>query len=372
MVQNITHKLKSKEKIKLAIIGGGYDSTIAKTHLRSILSTGKYEITCGCFSKKKNKNLKNSQFYSLPKKKIYNDLKKLISHEVHNTDLALVLTPPNNRHIIYRHLASKNIGIIAEKPFEGDCKKAQGIYKFIKRKKIFFVCTYNYLGYPAIMEIKPLLNKIGTINNFILEMPQQASTLKNSKIKKWRTEDKSIPNLHLDLASHLLSLVIYIFDQLPLMVNSFENKNKNYVENAYTWLKFKKFAGQFWYSKNSTGKTNDISIKIFGSKGSIEWTHAKPEELLFSNNHGDASIINRATKKTKYLKNSKFFTYSPGHPSGFLDAFINIYEQIHRLYKNKKVDAPILLNAKNNLDIVSILDKIHFSSIKKKWQRIFL
>ena len=55
MVQNLTRKTDSKEKIKLAIIGGGYDSTIAKAHLRSILATGKYEIICGCFSKKKKK-----------------------------------------------------------------------------------------------------------------------------------------------------------------------------------------------------------------------------------------------------------------------------------------------------------------------------
>ena len=41
--------------IKLAIIGGGYDSTIAKTHLRSLFSTGKYEVVCGCFSENKNK-----------------------------------------------------------------------------------------------------------------------------------------------------------------------------------------------------------------------------------------------------------------------------------------------------------------------------
>ena len=69
MVQNITHKLKSKEKIKLAIIGGGYDSTIAKTHLRSILSTGKYEITCGCFSKKKKQKFKKFSILFITQKK---------------------------------------------------------------------------------------------------------------------------------------------------------------------------------------------------------------------------------------------------------------------------------------------------------------
>ena len=45
-------KFKSK-KIRLAVIGGGHDSTISKTHFRSILASNKFEITCGCFTKKK-------------------------------------------------------------------------------------------------------------------------------------------------------------------------------------------------------------------------------------------------------------------------------------------------------------------------------
>jgi len=74
----------------------------------------------------------------LPKEKIYNDLNELITSEYKNIDLALVLTPPNNRLDIYYELAKKKIGIIAEKPFAANLKEAKIIYKFIKKKKIFF------------------------------------------------------------------------------------------------------------------------------------------------------------------------------------------------------------------------------------------
>lgn len=360
-----------KKKIKLAIVGGGYDSTIAKTHLRSLLSTGKYEVVCGCLSENKKKNKENSKFYSLSENKIYNDIQKLIFFEKKNIDLALVLTPPNTRYKIYQKLAINKIGVIAEKPFEGNVKKAKKIYKLIKNKKIFFTSTYSYLGYPAIMEIKPLLKKIGSIKNFILEMPQEASTLKKAKMKLWRTRDETIPNLHLDLASHLLSLIIYFFNETPVKVNSFENNNLRYIDNAYTWLKFKSFIGQLWFSKNSLGKKNDLSIKIFGSKGSIEWAHKNHEEIILSDNNGNKYIISRRSKNTKYLKNDKYFTYSAGHPSGFLDSFINIYEEIYKLYKNNNNKNPsILLTLKDNLKILSILEKIHHSSIKESWQKI--
>ena len=367
MVQNSAFKLK--KKIKIAVIGGGHDSTISKTHLRSILASNKFEITCGCFTKKKKKKKKKSKINLLPKEKIYNYLNELITSEYKNIDLALVLTPPNNRLDIYYELAKKKIGIIAEKPFAANLKEAKIIYKFIKKKKIFFSSTYNYLGYPAVMEIKPLLKKIGKINNLILEMPQQASTLSKNKIKKWRTKDLTIPNIHLDLASHLLSLIIYFFETVPLKVNSFEIKNlkNSYIDNAFTWLKFKKFVGHLWFSKNATGKRNELSIQIFGSKGSLHWIHSNPEEVRFCDNNGNISIINRLSKNTKYLSDKKLFTYSPGHPGGFLDAFINVYNQIYYLYNNQKTRIPILLSLKNNLDVVKSLDSIHSSSIKKKW-----
>lgn len=372
MVQNLKFNLNIKKKIKLAIIGGGFDSTISKTHLRSLLSTNKYKITCGCFSKKKNKNLKNSIFYSLPKNKIYNSITKLLSSEIKNIDLALVITPPKNRNEIYSELANKKIGIICEKPFECNIKNAKKSYQIIKNKNIFFASTYNYLGYPAIMEIKNLIKKIGKVNNFVFEMPQQSSTFYKKSIKKWRKNDEFIPNLHLDLASHLLSLVYYFFNQMPKNVNGFEAKNKKYIENAFTWLKFEKFTGQFWFSKNSTGKKNELSIRIFGSNGSIEWKHSNHEEIVFSDNKGNINIINRLSQNTKYLKNKDLFTYSAGHPGGFLDAFINIYEFISKLFHKKKIDPKILINLKTNYNIIKVLDKIHYSSIKKSWQKVSL
>ena len=63
MVQDSKFKTKNKKKIRLAIIGGSFDSTIGKTHLRSLLSTNKYKVICGCLADKRVES-KNSIFYS--------------------------------------------------------------------------------------------------------------------------------------------------------------------------------------------------------------------------------------------------------------------------------------------------------------------
>ena len=50
-------------------------------------------------------------------------------------------------------------------------------------------------------------------------------------------------------------------------------------------------------------------------------------------------IIDRDNYKIKY-KND-LFTYKTGHPNGFLESFINLYNSIHDQYLNK--------NSKKNL-----------------------
>ena len=188
--------------IKVGIIGGGYDSTIAKCHLRALRATNKFEVVAGFFSRSKNKINNNSKFYNLSKNKIYNNLNSFLKNEKKNIDLCIVLTPPVDRYIIYKELVKNNIKFITEKPFESNYQNSLKAYKLLRKKNLFLGSTYNYLNYPALMEIPNLLKKIGKINYFRFEMPQQSSVFYKNLIKKWRLKDSNnIPNLYLDLAN---------------------------------------------------------------------------------------------------------------------------------------------------------------------------
>ena len=63
-----------KRLLKLAVIGGGLNSTIGQTHIKSINSTGKYKIYCGFFSRNKIINDKSAVEYKIPKGKVYKSL----------------------------------------------------------------------------------------------------------------------------------------------------------------------------------------------------------------------------------------------------------------------------------------------------------
>ncbi len=365
--------INNPKKLKLAIFGGGFDSTISKSHLRAILATNKFEIVCGMFSKKKTKNLSNSKFWNLPIKKVYNNLDTLIEKEDKNFDTVLILTPPNDRFIIYKKLFNRNKKIISEKPIGGDFKILKKNYSTLKKLNKSFFCTYNYLGYPSIMEIKDQIRKIGKITNFIIEMPQQASFINKNKIKKWRTKDLAIPNLYLDLASHIICLLYFFFNKFPQKVKAIEqrNKEKKYIDNVFAWLDYKDYFGSCWFSKNSIGNKNKISIRIYAEKGSLRWDHENPEIINVADIKGNNKILDRTTKGLKYLTQGKFYTYSPGHPFGFLDSFINLYEEIyHKIKSGNKSN--IILDVKENINILNVLNEMHNSSRTNKWLNVNL
>ena len=190
----------------------------------------------------------------------------------------------------------------------------------------------------------------------------------------FRKNDYDIPTLYLDLCSHLINILKFIFNDYPKQViaNSSKNIKYNVVDNVYAWLKYKNYLeGNIWFSKSALGQRNGLKLRVFGSKSRIEWNHAAPENLISYNNKGGIQILDRASPKLQIMNKQKYFTYAPGHSNGFLDAFSNMYLDIFEeliKYKNgKKIDNKYLVDIKESANIISILNSIKISSKNNKW-----
>ena len=366
----------SNKTLKIGIIGGSIKSTIGYTHIKAINLNKDFLIHCGFFSRNKKINNSTGESYKLKSNKIYTNINNFIQNEKKNIDAALIITPPNTKYDIIKKLVDNNVPIICEKPVCSDYLISKKIYYLVKKKKLFFTSTYNYTGYPAIREIKEIIykKKLGKIISFNFELPQQTFVYNKSIIVKWRLKDYSIPTLYLDLCSHLINISKFLFNYYPTYVMSFSTKNKKYkiIDNVYAWLNYKNnMLGNIWFSKNSLGQRNGLKLRIFGTNLSVEWDHSKPEKINLYYKNGKIEVLDRASPNVKILNKQKYFTYSPGHPNGFLDAFANLYSDIYQgliKYKfKKKIDYKYLVNEKDNANIISVLNSINQSSKKNKW-----
>jgi predicted dehydrogenase len=355
------------KKLKIALIGGGVNSSIGAAHITALNSTNNWEFVCGVFGKSKNQPLTFINSRSL---KIYSSIKDLIKLEKENIDCFLLLTPPKENKEIINLIKKTKLPIISEKPIFNNLKDLDKLRNYIKKNKIKFLTTYNYSYYPALKELKYLIQKEKSkLNKIIIEMPQQGFFLKNTIIKNWRKNDKFIPNLFLDLGSHLYNLSYYLLNSYPSEILCKANSKKKILVDSNIWCKFKNGSdGVFWISKNAGGHENDLKIEILFETKSYLWEHTNPDAIVISYNNGSKTLINRSKSGLKYLNNSRFNVYKPGHPTGFLETFVNLYNEIYKKIVNEKDKInENNFNFEHSYKIVKILDRMKKSLTQKKW-----
>ena len=358
------------KKLKVALIGGGVNSSIGPAHFTALNSSNNWIITCGVFGKGKNKP---SRFINSSALKIYSSIEDLIKLEKKNIDCFLLLTPPTENIKILNLIKKTKLPIISEKPIFNKLDGLDRFRNYIKINKIKFLTTYNYSYYPALMELKHFIKKEKSkLNKIIIEMPQQGLFLKKSKIKNWRKNDKYIPNLFLDLGSHLYNLSYYLLKSYPSEILCKAYSKENILVDSNIWCKFKNGCdGVFWISKNAGGHENDLKIELHFANKSYLWQHSNSDSILISFNDGTKTLVNRSKKNLKFMNSSKFNIYKPGHPTGFLETFINLYEDIYKKIINKKyVVNENDFNFEHSFKIIKILDCMKKSFLRKKWIKL--
>ena len=81
-----------------------------------------------------------------------------------------------------------------------------------------------------------------------------------------------------------------------------------------------------WCSQVAAGNENSLSIRIFGSKGGIEWHQEDPNYLWYTPLGEPKRLITRNGAGAGGAA-ARMSRIPPGHPEGYLEGFANIYAE---------------------------------------------
>ena len=87
-----------------------------------------------------------------------------------------------------------------------------------------------------------------------------------------------------------------------------------------------KARGSIWVSSAATGGENGLKIRVYGTKGAVEWLQDDPNNLKFTELNVPTKIITRASNSVSNLS-IESSRVAAGHPEGFFEAFANIYTE---------------------------------------------
>jgi predicted dehydrogenase len=251
----------------------------------------------------------------------------------------MITTPNNLHHPQIMGALDKGFHVICDKPVALSLEQALEIEEKIKETGLIFVLTHTYTGYPLIKEAKEIVasGKLGKIRKVVADYPQGwlATPIEKEGQKQasWRTKPEfSGPGGCLgDIGIHAENLVEYItgleIEALCADMTSFV-PGRQLDDDVSVLLRYKGGAkGVLMASQISTGEENDMTIRIYGEEGGMEWHHADPNTLLLKIHEEPVQII-RAGANYNYLsEKARWNTRVPGgHPEGYIEAFANIYK----------------------------------------------
>ena len=377
--------MKTK-KFNLGIVGGGSKSWIGHVHRIAARFDDQYEIVAGVFSRNVKLSVEFGKKIGITNDRCYSSYIEMANKEAKRKDgidVVSIMTPPSSHQIIAEKFIDKNIHIISDKPFAGNLEQAKKLHKKIKsNKKIKYALTHNYSAYPMVREAKVLIEKgkIGKIEYVNVEYIQDWSggnniTGKNAKKNlKWKIDKKIVGASAVlnEIGTHAYHLASYISglkgETIFADIKQISKKIKM-DDNAQVMINFTNGAkGMFWTSVMARGGVYGLRIRIFGSKGSVEWVQNDPNYLKLNPAKGAVRLLERGFHNAP--TSNKFSRIKFGHPEGYLDAFANIYSEFATSLRNKNKQRNFFPNEDEGLETAKFIEACKISSRKKRWVKI--
>ena len=327
--------------MRISILGGGKGSPAGMCHRAALSIDRKHQIDSGIFSRNEMKNLDSFIEWKPECMNNFLDIKQLSSRKDIDCLSIITPTPDHFSNIIVAKDLYKNI--ICEKALCCSLDEALELREKLKGKNLFVI--YNYTGYPIVKIAKKIIEnkEIGNISEIHAKMPQRSflkrvslSSNEKNGPQSWRLSEGSIPNIDLDLGTHLHNLIEYVTGHKLINVIGNQRLSKIFhvkETSHYLFRTDRDAIGSMIHGKANLREDNGLYLEVVGEKGTISWKQSYPEDLEITNEKG-RQILTRADFFSNDL--IKCERMKPGHPSGFIEALANYYNSIENFILNNK------------------------------------
>ena len=337
-------------RIRLGMVGGGQGAFIGAVHRLAARMDDHYSFVAGALSSDPARARASGKELGLAADRVYADFREMAKAESKRRDgiQAVSIVTPNHMHFpAAKAFIEAGIHVICDKPLALNLKEALALEKLLaKHKDVVFALTHNYSGYPMIRQAKAMVaaGELGPTRLVHGEYPQDWLTnpieKQGQKQAVWRTDPKrsGAGGCIGDIGTHTYQLACFVSglacDELSADLSSFV-KGRRLDDNAHIMLRFKGGAkGMIWASQVAPGHENGLKIRVYGTKGGLEWVQADPNYLWYTPYGEPRRLITRGGAGSNSAA-GRVTRVPPGHPEGYLEGFANIYTEAARAIKAK-------------------------------------
>jgi len=331
--------------LRMGMVGGGRDAFIGAVHRMAARLDADYEggmeFVAGALSSNPEKAKASGQDLGLADDRNYISWEAMLEGErarpeTERIDFVSIVTPNHMHFPVAKAFAEGGFNVLLDKPMVHTSTQAAELTSVAQQAGVVFAVTYNYSGYPMVKQAREMVKAgdLGEIRKVVVEYNQGwlATQLEKSGHKQadWRTDParSGIGGCIGDIGSHAEQLVSYVteleIDSVCADLTTFV-PGRRLDDDANVLLRFKGGAkGLLFASQICVGSENDLRLRVWGSKGGLEWRQEEPNHLVYRPIDGPERVYRRGTDFVGEA--AKGATRLPfGHPEAFIEAFANVY-----------------------------------------------
>lgn len=327
-------------KVRMGMVGGGSGAFIGAVHRIAASIDGEIELVCGAFSSNTERSLQSGRELFLPSERCYNSYQEMFNEEAklpaeQRMDFVAIVTPNHLHFPVAKMAIEHGFHVMSDKPATFDLKEALQLQQLLAKNNSLYALTHTYNGYPMVKQARHLIStgELGKITKVVVEYSQGWLASKddeNSKQASWRLDPKraGISCCMGDIGVHAANLAEYVselsIEELCADLNSTVS-GRELDDDGTVLLKFDNGAkGVLMASQIAVGDENNLKLRIYGDKQSIEWSQLEPNTLWLKSNHQPTQMLRAGVGQMCEAAQQAMRTPA-GHPEGYLEAFANIY-----------------------------------------------
>jgi predicted dehydrogenase len=371
------------------MVGGGEGAFIGAVHRLAARMDDHYELVAGALSAAPDKAIRSAKALGLAEDRCYGDYATMAAAEKARRDgiEAVAIVTPNHVHVAPAMAFLKaGIHVICDKPLSTSLKDALALERLVKFSGLVFCLTHNYTGYPMVRHARQMVadGDLGTLRVIQVEYPQDWLTepieRSGQKQAAWRTDPKLSGGGAIgDIGTHAHNLAAFVsgleLDSVMADVDTFV-KGRKVDDNVNVLLRYKGGAkGMLWASQVAVGNENNIKLRIYGTKGGLEWHQEQPNHLYWYPYGKPQQLLTRGSPAASAAAN-RVTRVPPGHPEGYLEGFATIYAEaaiaIRAARSKKKPDKAVLFpTVTDGVKGMAFIEAVLKSSAKGgKWTKL--
>ena len=348
--------MAAQAPLRMAMVGGGPGAFIGPVHRMAAELDGRFRLVAGSFSRDASRNAEAGRMWGVRDDRIYGDHHQMIHAEAARPDgarLVAVVTSNDTHYAISAAALDAGLHVMSDKPATLNLAEARALAGKVAASGKVYGLTYVYTGYPMAREAREIVRRgdLGAIRKVVVEYAQgwlsRPIERDGDRQAGWRADpaQAGVGGCIGDIGVHAFNMAEFVsglrVERICADLSSMV-PGRVLDDDCNMLLRFAGGArGVLIASQISAGARNGMTIKVYGEKGGLCWSHERPGELALDLLDAPSQILHAASGYLSAPARARV-RIPTGHPEGFIEAFANLYADMADAIASGRTDpAPL-------------------------------